>query len=295
MSKVLITGAAGYIGSSLAKFLIGRNIDVTLIDNYQKPSNITSVENVEIQKKDIRDIKNLENYDTIFHLAGIVGLRECEQDTKLAHDINVRGTFNLLKTCKGRFVFASSSAVYGEASEPEITEAMATKARSTYGKNKLEAENLIKLHNDYCILRFSNIYGKGITYKRTVADMFIENSLKEKDLLIHGDGKQRRDFIHIKDVIKAYWYAMRSPVNNTFNIGGNEALSINDIAELVSKNHRQLFGLTPKISHMPINSGVLWKDFTYSSLKAKQFLGYEPSYSVSDEIRGRLSAHSKKQ
>jgi UDP-glucose 4-epimerase len=289
--KVIITGAAGYVGSALARLLIQRNYDVTLVDNYYAPSNIKDVNNLSIQNIDITKSIDLSSYDTLIHLAAVVGIKPCEEDKKQAFATNVQGTFNLLKTFKGRIVFASSSAVYGQMEIPEITEEHPVNPRSVYGKTKLEAEQIVKLHDNYCILRFSNIYGKGLLYKRTVSDMFIENALSNKPLQIHGDGKQRRDFIHINDVIKSYWYAMHSDISNTFNVGGNEALNINDIAELVCKNYRQLFGRTPEIKHLPLDCGVLWKDFTYSSKFAKTVFNYEPAYSVSYEIRNRLNAY----
>ena len=114
-----------------------------------------------------------------------------------------------------------------------------------------------------------------------------------RTLLIHGDGKQRRDFVHINDVVRSYIVAMRSDINGIFNIGGNEALSINDIAELVSKNYRNIFGYTIEVKHIPIDCGVSWKDFTYSSKLAKEMLGYEPAYSINDEIRERFNAHNR--
>jgi len=151
----------------------------------------------------------------------------------------------------------------------------------------------VKLHSNYCILRFSNIFGKGYICKRTVADLFIENALKKESIQIHGDGKQRRDFVHLNDAIRAYLLAMKSDINGIFNIGDNEALNINEIAELTAKTYRKLFDGNIAIEHIPIDCGILWKDFVYSSLKAKTILGYEPMYSISDEISERLTTYAK--
>jgi len=291
--KILLTGGAGFCGSFLAKTLIKQNHEVTLIDNYSNPSNLTEIDGVPIQRIDIRDDKDWSKYEICFNLAGIAGIKNCEDDPDGAYDTNVRGVFKLLRTFRGRFIFASSSAVYGQAEYPEIDETHPVIPRSVYGKNKFEAEGIIKLHSDYCVLRFSNIYGKGIFCKRTVADCFVENALKKETLLIHGDGKQRRDFVHINDVVRSYIVAMRSDINGIFNIGGNEALSINDIAELVSKNYRNIFGYTIEVKHIPIDCGVSWKDFTYSSKLAKEMLGYEPAYSINDEVRERFLSNQR--
>ena len=290
---ILITGASGLVGSILAQHLIKKNLEVDLIDNGYIHSHLKDISGVPIKKIDIRDDIDTSIYDVIIHCAAIAGINECEKNPEEAYSVNVKGTYNLLRNFKGRFLFPSSSAVYGQAEHPEIDETHPVIPRSVYGKNKFEAEGIIKLHSDYCILRFSNIYGKGIFCKRTVADCFVENALKKETLLIHGDGKQRRDFVHINDVVRSYIVAMRSDINGIFNIGGNEALSINDIAELVSKNYRNIFGYTIEVKHIPIDCGVSWKDFTYSSKLAKEMLGYEPAYSINDEIRERFNAHNR--
>ena len=291
--KILITGGAGFCGSYLAKTLIKQNHDVTLIDNYSNPSNLTEIDGIPIQHIDIREDRDYSKYDVIFNLAAIAGIKNCEDSPDEAHESNVRGVYDLLRTFRGRYIFPSSSAVYGQAEEPEIDETHPALPRTVYGKNKLYAESVIKLHENYCVLRFSNIYGKGIFCKRTVADCFVENAIRREPLMIHGDGKQRRDFVHINDVVRAYIVAMRSDINGVFNIGGNEALSINDIAESVVDNYRKVFGYTIEVKHIPIDCGVTWKDFTYSSKLAKELLGYEPAYSIADEIRERFNAHSR--
>lgn len=294
--KILITGAAGYIGSALAKLLIQRNIDVTLIDNYYMPSSLKEIDGVPILNRDIRDTSlDLSEYSVLVHLAAICGIATCEQQKEEAFSVNVKGTFNLLKKFHGRVIFASTSAVYGEARSHEIDEEHPVEPRGYYGITKTKAEDIVRLQDSYSILRFSNIYGKGLLCKRTVADLFIENALKGLPLQIHGDGKQRRDFVNLNDVLRAYWMAIHSDISDTFNIGGNEALNINEICELVYKNYLQLFGGKLEIKHIPIDCGVVWKDFNYLSKKAKTALGYEPSYSVSDEIRRRLNAYSKTQ
>jgi len=294
MEKILISGAAGFCGSALARLLIQKNFDVTLIDNFIVPSNIREVENIPIQKRDIRDEKlNLAEYDILFHLAGISGIGKCDEDKDLAYDINVKGTYKLLRTFRGRVIFASSSAVYGEAKYPAITEMHPALPLSTYGETKLEGERIVNKTDNYLILRFSNIYGRGVFNKRTVTDGFIDRALKKETLQIHGDGRQRRDFVHINDVLVAYWQAMKSSYNGTYNIGGNEALSVNDIAELCIKQYRNVFGYTLKKEYVEADCGRKWHDFLYSSEQAKWNLGYEPSYSISDEIRGRFNAYSR--
>ena len=193
MAKFLITGGAGYVGSALARRLIERNYEITLIDNYYKPSNLTEVDGVPIKKQDIRDEADLSEYDVVFHLAAITGIKECQEKEKLANEVNVEGTRNLLKRVRrnARVILASSSAVYGEAKSVAILEDHPTEPLGVYGHTKLLAEKMVVEHNNYCVLRFSNIFGHGLGHKRTVADLFIEAALAKRPLTIHGDGPHR--------------------------------------------------------------------------------------------------------
>ncbi len=296
MTKILITGAAGYVGSALARMLIQKNFDVWLIDNYSTPSNITEIEGVRIEKKDIRDGSlNLSHIDVLFHLAAISGIKRCDKDPQAAIDVNTRSILNLLKNFKGKIIFPSTSAVYGQCQYSPIDEKHFLNPRSLYGSTKLEAEFLIQKNiENFVIFRFSNIYGRGIFNKRTVIDNFIDLSLQRKSLEIHGDGKQKRDFVHLNDTLSAYWIAMRSEIGGIFNVGGNQALSINDIAELVVKSYRKVFGYSLGISHIATDCGMKWKDFEYSSKLIKNNLNHEPSYSIGDEIRERFIAYNRK-
>lgn len=289
MQKILITGAAGFIGSYLAQYLIKQNYDVRLIDNYYVPSNLNEIEGIPIEHIDIREITDISDIDILFHLAAISGIGKCKDNPKEAYEVNVKGTYQLLRTFHGKVIFASSSSVYGVSEEPIVTETHSIQPQSRYGETKLEAEAIVRYHS-HAILRFSNVYGHGLSHKRTVIDLFIERALNNLDLEIHGDGRQRRDFIHINDTIRAYICAMRSNLDGVYNVGGNEALSINDIAELVVKNYRKVFGFTLNIRHISHDCGRKWRDFTYSSQQAKDVLNYEPSYSVNDEIRERFNA-----
>lgn len=289
--KICITGAAGYVGSYLAQFLIRRNFKVQLIDNYYIPSNIREIEGVEIERIDIRDkTLDLSDVAVLFHLGAVSGIKRCEEDKELAFDVNVKGTFNLLRKFNGKIIFPSTSAVYGIATSPTITESHPRIPKNFYGQTKLDAEHLIRLFDSYVILRFSNIYGYGMFTKRTVTDNFVAKALKREDLEIHGDGKQRRDFVHINDTLCAYWCAMNSDISDSYNIGGNEAPSVKELAEMVIKNYRQVFGYSLKTKYIPIDSGTQWKDFEYSSSKAEKHLNYEPSYTIDGEIRSRLNA-----
>lgn len=289
--NILLTGAAGFVASAMAKNLIKHGNNVRLVDNYYKPSNLVEIEGVPIEHVDIREISDLWDIEVLIHCAAISGIGECNNNPELSNSVNVKGTFNLLKCLnpKAKIIFPSSSAVYGVCQESPITEAHPEDPRGVYGKTKLEGEKLVKLHNRYVILRFSNIYGYGLFCKRTVTDLFIEKALSDKPLEVKGDGRQRRDFVHINDAIRSYMLAIKSDLNGCYNIGGNQALNINEIAELVNKGYQKKTGLRLAINHLPDDGGIAWKDFEYSSKLAKDRLLYEPLYSVGDEIMERFN------
>lgn len=296
--QCLITGAAGYVGSALARLLIQQNYSVRLIDNYMIPSNLKDIDGISIERRDIRDEDlDIGNIEVCFNLAALSGINLCEKDFDTAYDINTRGIFNLLKQLPNscRFIQASSSAVYGEAKNIQIDEKHPLSPLSRYGFTKFKAEEVVSLHENYTILRFSNIYGRGVfNKKRTVIDGFIEQAIAGETLEIHGDGRQRRDFVHIRDAIRAYYLAMKTELSEIFNIGGNEALSINDITELVRKQYRNVTGYGIKTKYIKESCGRKWKDFEYSSEKARYILGYEPCETVGDEIRERFLVNQKK-
>jgi len=164
--KICVTGSAGYVGSYLAKKLIELGNSVLLIDNYFIPSHITEINGTKIQHRDIREKIDLSDFDVLVHLAAISGINKCNENEQLAINVNVKGTINLLRHFHGKVVFASTSAVYGEANQPIIDETHSTNPLGVYGITKLSGEETVEMTGKYVNLRFSNIYGKGITWKR---------------------------------------------------------------------------------------------------------------------------------
>jgi len=301
MGKILITGAAGYVGSYLAYSL--PKDELVLIDNYSKPSPIVTINGIKIKHLDIRDKFDvrlmLDGVSTVVHLASMSGIKKCKDDpTSFAS--NVVGTKNLtdaaIKKGVKKFIFASTSAVYGSTKDYLMSEEHSKDPVTEYGKQKLEAESYIKEIKNHIIYRKSNVYGKGLLVKTTVIDNFIQKALTSEPIEIQGDGKQTRDFIHINDTINAYKIALRTTRYGTYNIGsGKDALSIQDIANIVNENCHQVLGYRVPLVKTPKREDRDWKDFVYSTKKAKDTLNFESTYHVLDEVRNRLNARKKAQ
>ena len=192
--------------------------------------------------------KAINGVSTIFHLAAIVDVQSSVKNAKLTNEVNVNGTLSVLKESLienvERFIYISSCAVYGEAQYLPIDEEHPITPLSPYGASKFEAENHCRTYNytyglETCCLRLFNVYGsrQGSGPYGGVITRFINSLEKDHPLIIYGDGKQTRDFIHVKDVISACLLAMekRHEKCETINIGTGKPTSINELANILMK------------------------------------------------------------
>lgn len=254
--KVLVTGAAGFIGSHLVETLLKLDTQVIGLDNLSTGS----LSNLKEARKDNRfkfvqgDIRNrtivektTEKMDYIFHQAALVDVQGSIRDPQLFHDVNVGGTLNILwgahqnETCK--FVFASSAAVYGEQKMLPIRESAAQAPDTPYGLTKLIGEKYCLLfHQTYgvktVILRYFNVYGprqNPLNPYSGVISKFISNALSGDHLTIYGDGEQTRDFVFVEDIITANLLAATTPEadRKILNIGSGKQVTINQLAEKI--------------------------------------------------------------
>ena len=251
MEKVIVTGGAGFIGSHLVNELVKQGIKVTVLDNLStgKKQNINpKAEFIEcdIFKNTYGDLDFLLNgADTVFHLAAKTAVQESIEKPSLYNNVNVVGTLNLLEAAAAmkvkRFVFSSSSSVYGDAKSP-TSETHPLNPISPYALSKLIGEQYCKLYSniydiDTVCLRYFNVYGDRMNNEgyKLVFPIFKEQMLNNNPLTIHNDGKQRRDFIYVDDVVKANILAATDtdPLNGeVFNIGSGKNHSVNEIADM---------------------------------------------------------------
>jgi len=247
--KYLVTGGAGFIGNNIVRELVKSGHSVTVIDNLHSGlmENLKDLrELIKFEKIDIRDYEKtkliLKNIDGVFHEAALTSVPESYLKKEEYFDVNVKGTENIFKIARNenvKVVYASSSSVYGDSKKIPIKENFDRNPLNPYGKTKLEDERIAdKLANEglqVIGLRYFNVYGIGQTGTYAgVITQFLRKILEHKPLLINGDGEQKRDFIHVKDVAEANLKAMESRINyGFFNIGTGKSTSINKLAELL--------------------------------------------------------------
>ena len=249
--KVVITGGAGFIGSTLADSLVADN-QLTIIDNLSMGTlnNINDLitdKNVKFIRGSVLNLELLEHIfqgiDFVFHMAAIPSVARSINDPISTNEVNIAGTLNVLIAARDnkvkKVVFASSSAVYGETKLLPAKEDVLPDFRSPYALTKLTGEYYCRLFNELynqptICLRFFNVYGPRQSHTSeysAVIPLFIYNILKNCPPIIFGDGNQTRDFVFIKDVVQANIIAAESKVTGVFNIGGGKSITINNLAK----------------------------------------------------------------
>ena len=293
--KILITGGMGFIGLYLVDYLLKKDNEITVLDNFSN-SNKSLIKrirnkNLKIIEGDIRkndDILNsIKNQEIVVHLAAKISVDESIENPNETFDVNVNGTKNILEACKKnnikKLIVASSAAVYGEnTSQIKLKEISKTNPISPYGESKLLMENEIKKFqlkntNLKCIiLRFFNIFGNGQSPEYAgVITKFIEKISTNESIEIVGDGLQQRDFISIYDVIESVFNAIINGNNGTYNIGSGKTITINDLAKVIITLSKKNI----KISHLPSKKG----DIKFSGADitlAKNEIKYSPKFNL---------------
>jgi len=217
MSRILITGGAGFIGSNLARALVERDEEVILLDSVSNPVNIEPIRgDIEFVQMDVRN-KNEVNelfkgngITGVVHLAAVSRVIWGEENPNLCKETNINGTRNILLSMGAAgsnpwIIFGSSREVYGEPSQFPVRENYPTSPMNVYGKTKVEGERLVsefskKTNSPAMILRFSNVYGNESDIHDRVIPRFVIAGLKEECIEIHG-GDQIIDFTHIDDTV----------------------------------------------------------------------------------------------
>ena len=297
--KFFITGGAGFIGRHLVAKLLHDKHEITIFDNFSSSSknDITHLleDGVGLVTGDILDydllLKSMPNYDFVIHLAAQTSVSQSVANPKTTADIIVDGTVNVLKSCVKtnvkNIIFSSSAAVYGNSINTLLAENAQLSPLSSYGASKLVAEyNLLafsKLFGLNCIsLRLFNVYGNGQSSEAGVIRKFLKNISKEAPLEIFGDGVQTRDFVHVSDVIQAFYCAIKNieaKRGEVYNIGSGSATSINELASLlISSKEKDL-----QVIHKPALEGEI-KDSKADISLAENDIGYSPQMSLSDGL-----------
>ena len=251
--NILITGGLGFIGSYIVDELINSN-NITIVDNLST-GNIKNLknpthDNLEIIKEDIRNTNFNDltaGKDYIFHLAAMASVPLSVDLPIECNDTNLTATINLLKSAADndveKIIFSSSSAVYGPNKNMPLKESEPPMPTSPYAASKASSELYLKSFYDsyglnYTALRYFNVFGpkqdKNSQYAAVIPN-FISALLEGKQPIIYGDGEQTRDFVFVKDVVKANICACKSDYNGIVNVASGVKLSINDLYEIVGQ------------------------------------------------------------
>lgn len=295
MKRAIVTGGAGFIGSHLAEFLIQNGFEVHIIDdlsagkiNNIPASAITYTHNIcsDEAKQLICDL--LPEY--IFHLAAQADVTRSIIDPQYDADVNVLGTINMLEAAREakvkKFIFSSTSAVYGSLQKQPITEDDPALPISYYGLSKWAAEQYIRLYAElyelpYTILRYGNVYGPRQTSKGEggVIAVFMEKVKAGSSLNIHGDGEQTRDFIFVQDIVRANFAAIKKAQNETINISTGRPVSINKLIEKLQHIHIDNL----RTVRTPARIGDI-KHSSLSNMKACQLLDWIPQTEIGEGL-----------
>ncbi len=293
MSLYLVTGGAGFIGSHLAAALVARGDRVRVLDNLAtgKLENLSELNpaSVEFQQGDITDPASVRQacrgVSAIFHEAAQVSVPQSVKDPFKSYEINVTGTLRMLEGAREagvkRFVFAASSAAYGNSTELPKVETMLPTPLSPYASGKVAAEHLLQVWGN-CFdmrtvaLRYFNIFGPrqadDSPYTGVIA-IFAKALLEGRQATIYGDGEQTRDFTYIDNVVAANLAAVDRELapGSLINVGTGQSISVNKLYRAMCE--RLGVACAPRYED-PRAADVLYS--VASIDRAKQLLGYEP-------------------
>ncbi|MFT4534322.1 MAG: UDP-glucose 4-epimerase [Saprospiraceae bacterium] len=294
MKKYLITGGAGFIGSHIAEFLSNQGHEVTVLDSL-RTGFVENLNNLKVQfvEGDIRDkklVKNLaENASAIFHLAALVSVPESLTKISECVEINTIGTLNILDaardTPKCKVILSTSAANYGNNPALPKVETMVPEPMTPYAITKLDGEYYLKMYEDQwgvstTSLRYFNVFGPRQNPKSAYAaavPIFINKALQNEPITIYGDGLQTRDFVYVKDVVKANILASIKG-SGTYNVALGHSTSIRELAENIIK----LTNSKSKIQFLDERAG----DIKHSQANPEKFnnLGFKPDYTIQEAL-----------
>lgn len=304
MSRALVTGGAGFIGSHVADRFIENGYDVEIIDdlssgNRQNVPERAQLHEISVVSPDAARVVRQGNFDVVVHLAAQIDVRKSVADPLFDATTNILGTVNILEAIRGsgkrtRIAFTSTGgAIYGDFNSPPNVETFPKDPESPYAISKLSAEYYLayygRLHGlEHVSLRFGNVYGprQDPHGEAGVVAIFCTRILEGKPLTIFGDGLQTRDYVYVGDVAQAVFLGATRELPKAdrvdaraFNIGTGIGTSVVDLARLL----QEAAGTNTEIVFAPKRPGEQQESFLDAS-KARMLLGWEPQVSLSEGL-----------
>lgn len=310
--KILLVGGSGFIGHNLALELKKKGHQVFVVDsltiNNLRSSDITEIKNkslytgilenrikllnqneINLNIIDVRDNLLINKYcaeidpDIIIHLAAVSHANKSNKDPHTTFDNSLRtleNTLDYAKNKKTHVIYLSSSMVYGNFEKGEVDENSKCEPIGIYGNLKLSGEMILKSYNyifdlPYTIIRPSALYGERCVSRR-VGQIFIENAIQNEDIFINGDGEEKLDFTYIKDLVEGLTLCceIEKAKNETFNITYGNSRKVNDLVTILKNEFPKTKVIYKEREKFMPQRGTLNND------KAKDILGFHPSYSI---------------
>lgn len=298
--KAVVTGGAGFIGSALVRELLARGVEeVVAVDNLNsgKRENLAGCD-ATLVEADIRDYEPMraafEGAQYVFHLAAIPSVPRSIQDPIPSHDVNINGTFTVLRAAADakikRVVYAASSSAYGNTEVLPKVETMRPDPLSPYAAQKLMGEYYCNVFSGCfgleCVaLRFFNVFGPrqdpGSPYSG-VLSLFMKSLITGQAPTIFGDGEQSRDFTYVEDVAALVWKASQAEgvSGQVFNAGNGNRYTLNQTWELLQK----IAGVSMQAHYGPPRAGDV-RDSQADTTQAIAHLGHAPQFSFEEGLR----------
>ncbi|SNR76126.1 NAD-dependent epimerase/dehydratase family protein [Desulfurobacterium atlanticum] len=306
MGKVLVTGGAGFIGSHLVESLLEEGREVVVFDDFStgKMENLPENSRLTVLKGNVGEKERVVNlfdsfkFDTVFHLAAVASVAKSVENPEETHRTNFDGTMYLLDCCLkffvSRFIFASSAAVYGDLPGLPKKEDDPVKPQTPYAVDKYASERyVLNAFNLYGLktsaLRFFNVFGPRqdpFSPYSGVVSIFVDRVLRflngeNVEITIFGDGKQTRDFIYVKDVVKALLLVEKSEAayGKVFNTGTGKETSLLDLLKYIEN----IAGKIPPVKFAPARKGDI--KHSCADISNLKKIGFSPSFTVQEGLK----------
>ncbi len=297
--KVLLTGGAGFIGSHVQTHLLARGDEVVVVDDLSGGLKRNLAADAVFYKLDVcdkalADVFRQHNFDAVVHLAGQTMVNVSVEQPFFDMSINIGGTLHVLELCRennvGRFVFASTAAVYGDTESLPLKESDAPRPLSFYGLSKWTVESYLALYHryfglHYAALRFANVYGErqGDGGEGGVVSIFAKRAAQGKGVTVFGDGGQSRDFIYAGDVARAIGAALTANGDaacGIFNVSTNTQTSLNEMLRLLG----EVAGRRIAAEYSAPRAGDIYRS-CLGNEKIKATLGWEPAMDFREGLK----------
>ncbi|MEX2028230.1 MAG: UDP-glucose 4-epimerase GalE [Candidatus Curtissbacteria bacterium] len=295
MSKILVTGGAGFIGGHVTKILLEQGHGVVVLDNLSRGHKETVDKRAKLVVGDIADPKKtkeaLEDVDSVIHMAGLIVVPESVKDPIRYSQNNVLGSVSLLQSMKEKgvkkIIFSSSACVYGSPKTLPIKEDASLHPDNPYGATKASVESFLQAYNanfdfDVTILRYFNPYGPGERHEPETHAIpnFIRATLTKKPIPLYWKGEQVRDFIYIEDLARAHTDVLGLTGLNIFNVGTETGVKVKDVIDKIF----EIVGYKVPIEDLGERLGDVSANYA-SSGALKKVVGWEAKTNLDEGLR----------